>query len=359
MMPDYLSFSAEELARDDFFVRWVLYTDVDSEAFWREWIETFPHKRDDVDMARQMVLMANQLGSQDWFGQEDTMDLLRRVQVRLDPVVPIASRKLSSFWLPVAASILLVLTVSGWFLYDNTSRSHVESNEVAAQIEVEIPGFPQRLITAGADNKLVLLDDGSIVVLSPNSELHFPQRFGAETREVELTGSAFFEIAHDSSRPFWVHGRQVKTKVLGTSFWVKQEEKSFSTTVLVKTGRVAVFENDDERNPVLLSKTERAVFTDPEKDMVANTEDPISPSLDFPMESIAFNYVNEPLVRVLEDVEKAYGVKISYDETAVDALKITASLGEESLLDKLRVISKFAGCHYELSNHHIYLRNRD
>jgi ferric-dicitrate binding protein FerR (iron transport regulator) len=58
---------------------------------------------------------------------------------------------------------------------------------------------------------------------------------------VYLTGEAFFEVAKDANKPFFVHANQVITKVLGTSFTVRAVADAPTVTVNVKTGRVAVF----------------------------------------------------------------------------------------------------------------------
>src|SRR5690606_17488113 len=58
---DYLHFGPEDFARDAFFIRWVQAAEMDTETFWQNWLETYPFKRKEVEMARQMILMAGQL----------------------------------------------------------------------------------------------------------------------------------------------------------------------------------------------------------------------------------------------------------------------------------------------------------
>src|SRR5690606_16683345 len=54
----------------------------------------------------------------------------------------------------------------------------------------------------------VVLPDGSLVWLNANSSLAFPSEFTERTRNVRLTGEAYFEIVHDVGRPFIVNTRQ-------------------------------------------------------------------------------------------------------------------------------------------------------
>jgi ferric-dicitrate binding protein FerR (iron transport regulator) len=64
----------------------------------------------------------------------------------------------------------------------------------------------------------VTLSDGTRVYLNAETHLRFPTHFTGGTREIELAGEAFFEVASDSTRPFIVHAGGVATRVLGTSF---------------------------------------------------------------------------------------------------------------------------------------------
>src|SRR5690606_6981244 len=80
----------------------------------------------------------------------------------------------------------------------------------------------------------VVLPDGSLVWLNANSSLAFPSEFTERTRNVRLTGEAYFEIVHDVGRPFIVNTRQQTIHVLGTKFNVQayQDELAMKTTLL-------------------------------------------------------------------------------------------------------------------------------
>ncbi|MGN6509311.1 MAG: FecR family protein [Chitinophaga sp.] len=65
----------------------------------------------------------------------------------------------------------------------------------------------------------VTLSDGSRVWLNAASSLRFPAQFGKNARHVFVTGEAYFEVAADASRPFFVHAPDSSLiSVLGTSF---------------------------------------------------------------------------------------------------------------------------------------------
>ncbi len=52
---DYTHCSSEELAADDFFIRWVKAPDEETERFWRNWVEQHPAQAETVQEARQLV----------------------------------------------------------------------------------------------------------------------------------------------------------------------------------------------------------------------------------------------------------------------------------------------------------------
>ncbi|MGN0281591.1 MAG: FecR family protein [Prevotella sp.] len=66
------------------------------------------------------------------------------------------------------------------------------------------------------------LDDGTRVWLNADSRIMFPERFAAKgERKVEIEGEVFFDVAHDSRRPFVVAFTKGELTVLGTRFNVR------------------------------------------------------------------------------------------------------------------------------------------
>lgn len=65
----------------------------------------------------------------------------------------------------------------------------------------------------------LVLSDGSRVWLNAATSLRFPVSFNGNDRTVELDGEAYFEVAHNSQKPFYVKTREgAKVEVTGTRF---------------------------------------------------------------------------------------------------------------------------------------------
>jgi ferric-dicitrate binding protein FerR (iron transport regulator) len=121
-------------------------------------------------------------------------------------------------------------------------------------------GFNIATTPRGGQFQLVLAD-GTKVWLNAASSIKYPVVFNGNERKVELTGEAYFEVAHDKEKPFRVISNGQEVEVLGTHFNINayHDEKSAKTTLLegsvrissegknkmLKPGEQAHFENGD------------------------------------------------------------------------------------------------------------------
>ncbi|WP_037537654.1 FecR family protein [Sphingomonas sp. PR090111-T3T-6A] len=106
---------------------------------------------------------------------------------------------------------------------------------------VSVPAYlhrPKRLVTAMGEIRRVPLGDGSVVTLDTHSVVE--AAFSEQRRAIHLvSGVAYFEVAHDPSRPFVVEARDVSVRAVGTAFSVRNIEGS-PVSVVVSEGKVAV-----------------------------------------------------------------------------------------------------------------------
>ena len=87
------------------------------------------------------------------------------------------------------------------------------------------------LVIPKAGTYQLTLSDGSKVWLNAMSELRFPVHFGENDRVVQLKGEAYFEIAHDASKPFKVEVGRTQVEVLGTHFNINSYARVTATLV--------------------------------------------------------------------------------------------------------------------------------
>ena len=88
----------------------------------------------------------------------------------------------------------------------------------------------------------VTLADGTKVWLNAASSLKFPTAFTGSERVVELTGEAYFEVAHNSKQPFKVKTANQIVQDIGTQFNVNSyADEDAAATTLVE-GSVIIFD---------------------------------------------------------------------------------------------------------------------
>src|SRR6185312_3317341 len=96
------------------------------------------------------------------------------------------------------------------------------------------------------------LADGSKVWLNAASSLRFPTAFTGKERNVEITGEAYFEVAHNAAMPFIVHKGSTIIKVLGTHFNVNAYDDESSLNVTLLEGGVSVENSNTHQSQVII-----------------------------------------------------------------------------------------------------------
>jgi len=112
----------------------------------------------------------------------------------------------------------------------------------------------------GSKSKLQL-PDGTQVWLNSGSNISYDNGFGERTREVRLTGEAFFDVAKDNARPFIIHTATVDVTVLGTAFNVRSypEEKITETSLIRGAVEVTLKTSADKK--ILLKPNEKLIVS--------------------------------------------------------------------------------------------------
>ncbi|WP_347053335.1 FecR family protein [Flavobacterium olei] len=90
----------------------------------------------------------------------------------------------------------------------------------------------------------VQLSDGTIVHLNSGTSLKYPVQFlRNKSREVYLTGEAYFEVSKDKAHPFTVKTPEVNVEVLGTKFNLDSYSDNVQTDVVLVEGKVSLYKN--------------------------------------------------------------------------------------------------------------------
>ena len=200
-------------------------------------------------------------------------------------------------------------------------------------------GRPNRLMTPrGGEYKLVL-SDGTTVYLNAATTIDYPVTFGADKREVRLSGEAYFEVATEPERPFYVVTDAARLKVYGTSFNVNTYACR-GTQVALVTGKVGVRETLSE-NEHLMAPSQMAEF-DREGHFKGIRDVDVMPYVGWKQGRFLFE--DESLEEIMYTLSRWYDVDISFASERVKRHHFTGNIERYKEIDViLNAISKMVG----------------
>lgn len=185
---------------------------------------------------------------------------------------------------------------------------------------------PEVYQTGVAQTQLLTLDDGSQITLGPKSKLTV--KFGEEDRRVVLAGGeAFFEVAHNKKRPFFVEAGQSVTRVVGTKFDVNYAADSVRVAVLEGLVQVSRPDPDSAKRPAvaMLQAGQRAEIS-LDAGMSAATAISRRPTpTPGAWREGRLVYENSRLADLVSDVNRYYAPGVTVNDKAILDLRVTAS----------------------------------
>jgi len=200
-----------------------------------------------------------------------------------------------------------------------------------------------------------VLSDGSVVWLSPKSQITYPKKFTGIFRQVKMTGEAFFEITKNHEHPFIVYSGGVVTKVWGTSFRVKASN-TISTEVSVVTGKVSVKLPENNDSELMLYPAQKAIYTLANHMLTRAKENPKSIMRMWGKVSVSFD--NVPLEKVLATLRNKYGMNIYTEDKELAKLSLNADFGDQSLPAILDMLQNSLNAGYTIDDTQIVLYHK-
>jgi len=206
------------------------------------------------------------------------------------------------------------------------------------------------LTTQKGEHTNVILPDGSKVWLNANTTLSYPVNYGIKSRDLELEGEAYFEVAKNKDMPFEITAGNVTTKALGTRFVVSAYPESSEIKSSLVEGIVEVEYNNDL---TILNPGHQLVVTKDKSGFVVKTFDE-QYELGWKNNQLVFRLT--PFDEVIAKIENWYDVNIDYNPQSFKSDTLTVRFEQhETLENVLKVISKATGLKYSVENKNIQL----
>ncbi|MCC7380153.1 MAG: FecR family protein [Chitinophagaceae bacterium] len=255
-----------------------------------------------------------------------------------------------------------VIAIFSYFLFFNSTTNSKAEGVIAKEKEYKI----NEISTKTGSHSKIILPDGSLVWLNGGSRIAYDKTFNkGNTREVELTGEAYFDVTKNALKPFIIHTHQMDIKVLGTAFNVKSypEDKTSETSLIHGAIEVTMRQGTGEK--IILKPKDKLIVTGytarlAESKQPATTT--INPSTSSKISSISYlpsdstiietSWVDDkliirdkPFAELSADLERKYGVVFSFQSEKAKALKFSANFKNENIeqaLKALQLANKFS-----------------
>jgi len=193
-----------------------------------------------------------------------------------------------------------------------------------------------------------VLSDGSVVWLSPKSQLEYPKKFMGAYRQVKMTGEAFFEVSKDHAHPFIIYSGGVITRVWGTSFRIRAYNNIPTTEVSVVTGKVSVKLPEKDGSEVMLFPTQRVVYSRATGFLTRGTETQHSSMRIWQKTSVQFDDI--PLDQVLTILNKKFGTRIYTNDKELGKLMFHADFTDQNLASILDMLEGSLNVGYNMDD---------
>jgi ferric-dicitrate binding protein FerR (iron transport regulator) len=202
------------------------------------------------------------------------------------------------------------------------------------------------VITPKGGQYQLVLSDGTRVWLNAASTLKYPVTFAGTKREIELSGEAYFEVAHDQHKPFRVISNGQTVEVLGTHFNLNAypDEKATRTTLLEGSVKVLAGEKSSKIKPgeqVQLKDGNLAVSQ-------ADLDEAIAWKKGF------FYFKDDDIQTVMRQLSRWYGVTVKY-EGQISIREFSGQMNKNITAAQLMHILSFEQIHYRIENRTIII----
>ncbi len=302
----YTTFTSIQLAGEESFIRWVMHGE--NEVQWNRLLEQNPELRNKTEEAKQIVLSLSTATALS-IPAEEAGQLWNRIETSIQATHakhrPIIISPLWKWGLAAAACFTLVV----WFNKINLR------DQVYAQ---------------AGEKKEINLTDESVVTLNAGSMISYKGTTFNQDRVLRLDGEAFFNVKPGST--FTVKTNHGSVTVLGTSFNVISRDGIFEVNCY--TGKVKVQTN--KQTEVLITAGERSSENHNDQTLTKSVFLPGATGPEWL--SGKFVFENQPLSRVISELERQYGIKVNL-EKGLEHVPYTGLFESGDLNEALKLIT--------------------
>lgn len=235
-----------------------------------------------------------------------------------------------------AAAALVVAAAGGWQL-SRYGRALQDSTVAPPMTE---------LVTRRGQRADLLLPDGSRVTLGVSSRLRYPTRYAGSSRDLYLDGEAYFQVAHDATKPFRVYTARGVAEDLGTAFGVHAYGAG-ELEVVVAEGAVVLRSTRQDAttsDSVVLTQADLG-NVDPDGRVSRTSNVDVDAHLAWRQGKLVFH--DTPVREVLRRLSQWYDIDLELADSTIADRPFTASFDNEPIDRVLNVLGLTMRLRYE------------
>jgi transmembrane sensor len=194
------------------------------------------------------------------------------------------------------------------------------------------------VVTRPGETADVRLPDGTRVLLGAASVLRYTAE-SSRARDVALTGEGYFEVVHDTARPFRVHVGATTAEDIGTAFDVRAYGSDPGVRIIVSNGAVSIRANFT-RSPVVLRRGSLGLV-DAAGEVQVTAGVAVERYLAWTRGELVFT--DEPLGTAVADIGRRFDLTIHLGDPALAARRLTASFADDPIADVVRALESAMG----------------
>lgn len=191
------------------------------------------------------------------------------------------------------------------------------------------------------------LPDGSLAVISNNSQLQYPHEFTSSAREVQLNGEAWFNVKPNAEKPFIITAGPLQIKVIGTSFNVRTSKDIIE--VAVKTGVVLMYNNLDS---ITVKAGQKGTYQISTRQFAIKER--FSPN-EVAYATKYFNFENATLKEITGQLQKAYGIKIVITNKNLENCTLSSSFDNKPIEYIFDVLAMTLNIQYRIEQKTVFI----
>lgn len=341
----YITLTEAELAADEYFQQWVLSPDEESNIFFSTFITDFPEEEKKIIDAGTLV---QNLGNKNVHIPDLTVrekDFLKSIIYRElgfpDPVeIPFKKEVVNRWgWISLIVASLVVVALIRLLLPNDDKHENIPAMQV-------ISAEPKQV-------KEIILPDSSVIILNGGSSISFSKNFSnLATREVTLTGNAFFNVKKKVTHtPFVVHANNLDIYVTGTKFNVNAHTKE--TDIVLTSGYVNIVMKDDTTKTASMVAGQAVKLDTIKQTLVKDNAD--IELYTSAWQNKEWHFEETTLASVADYIKEYYGVDVVFNNEQDKGLTITAVISVNDFQTLVNILEKTLNIIIQVKNQQLII----